>query len=59
MFRLIRLPFRLLKLAVIVVVMVVVWRMLPTWVGEHNVSAAVQHIKQGVELIWELTRKLN
>jgi len=58
MFQLLRLPFRLIKLAVMVAVVMVVWRMLPSWVGEDNVSKAVQVIQQGIALTLELIGKL-
>ena len=58
MFRLLRLPFWLIKLAVMVAVVVYVWRRLPSWVGEDNVSKAVHVIQQGVALILELIGKL-
>ena len=59
MFKLLRLPFGLLKLAVFAVAVVVVWMMLPTWREQLDVSTVVQAVLSGFEWVVEQVEKLH
>jgi hypothetical protein len=53
MFKLFRLPYRLLKLALFGVLVAYVLMMFPTWAGDLSVSKVVHVVQNGMERLLE------